>query len=79
LKINFLLKDQETLLFLYRPTGLAREVSPPLSFVFVKGGERGQPKDYLASLIAADYSTSLGIYGREFAKHRGTILISSLS
>ena len=49
------------------------------SFVFVRGGDTASPEDYLASLIAADYSTSLGIYGREFAKHRGTILFPSLS
>jgi len=70
LKINFLLKDQEALLFLYRSTGLVREVSP----LYLLGAVNiASSEDYLASLFAADYSTSLGIYGREFAKHRGTI------
>lgn len=80
LKINSLLKDQETLLFLYRPTGLAREVFSFFFSLYLLGAvNTASPEDYLASPIAADYSTSLGIYGREFAKHRGTIPPYSLS
>lgn len=80
-KINFLLKGQETSLFLYRPTDLVREVFLFLLLFPVGMVNAASPEDYLFSppLIAADYSTGLGMYDREFAKRRGVILFPSYS